>query len=272
MKKLIYAGVAILLIISACSKSNINPNKANVTGKIEVGSSYATGSGVKVTLYQGATFLTGYNKIYLVLTDSATAAVITNATATISASMGMGADIPAMTCPIEQPVYSSTNELYTGASVFNMATGGGMGQWMVSVNVTNPANSKQGMASFMVNVNNSTYNPITNVTGSDGQTYMITLVQPLKPQIGMNTLDLLVDMQNMDMTYSPVNNFQVQFTPEMPAMQNMTSSNNQNPVLSANGHYVGKVNLTMTGDWKLDIDLLNGQTTIVTDAGIEFTF
>ena len=58
----------------------------------------------------------------------------------------------------------------------------------------------------------------------------------------------------------------------MPAMQNMTSSNNQNPVLSANGHYVGKVNLTMTGDWKLDIDLLNGQTTIVTDAGIEFTF
>ena len=237
-----------------------------------MGSSYATGSGVKVTLYQGATFLTGYNKIYLVLTDSATAAVITNATATISASMGMGADIPAMTCPIEQPVYSSTNELYTGASVFNMATGGGMGQWMVSVNVTNPANSKQGMASFMVNVNNSTYNPITNVTGSDDQTYMITLVQPLKPQIGMNTLDLLVDMQNMDMTYSPVNNFQVQFTPEMPAMQNMTSSNNQNPVLSANGHYVGKVNLTMTGDWKLDIDLLNGQTTIVTDAGIEFTF
>jgi len=55
-------------------------------------------------------------------------------------------------------------------------------------------------------------------------------------------------------------------------MQNMTSSNNQNPVLSANGHYVGKVNLTMTGDWKLDIDLLNGQTTIVTDADIEFTF
>jgi len=272
MKKLSFFGMAILLIISACSKKNVNPNNANTAGKIKVGESYATGTGVKVTLYQDAAFLTGYNKIYLVITDSASAAIIKNATAAISTSMQMGMGMPAMICPVEQPVYNSTNELYTGASIFNMATGGGMGEWDLSVNVTNPANGKQGIASFMVNVNNSIYNLITTATGSDGQTYMITLVQPLKPQVGMNTLELLVDIQNMDMSYSPVNNFKIQFTPEMPAMANMTSTDNQNPVISTNGHYMGKVNFTMTGDWKLDIDLLNGQNAIVQDADIEFTF
>jgi hypothetical protein len=271
MKKILSAGMAILLIISACSKkNNVNPNNG-ITGKVKAGESYATGSGIKVTLYQNSTFLTGYNKIYLVLTDSASGAAITSAAATISTSMQM-MGMPNMICPVEQPVFNRDTSAYIAACAFNMATGNGMGQWDISVNVKNPSNGKQGIASFMVNVNNSTYNLITTQTGSDGQTYMITLVQPLKPQVGMNTLELLVDIQNMDMTYSPVNNFQVQFTPVMPAMADMTSTNNQNPVLSANGHYMGKVNFTMTGDWKLNINLLNGQTTIVNNAYIEFTF
>jgi hypothetical protein len=263
--------MAILIIISACSKkNNVNPNNG-ITGKVKVGESYATGSGIKVTLYQNSTFLTGYNKLYLVLTDSASSAIITNAAATISTSMQM-MGMPNMICPVEQPVFNSDTSAYIAACAFNMATGNGMGQWDISVNVKNPANGKQGIASFMVNVNNSTYNLITTQAGSDGQTYMLTLVQPLKPRVGMNTIELLVDVQNMDMTYSPVNNFQVQFTPVMPAMGNMTSTGNQNPVLSANGHYIGKVNFTMTGDWKLNISLLNGQVSIVNTASIEFTF
>jgi YtkA-like len=271
MKKILSAGMVILLIISACSKkTNINPDNG-ITGKVKVGESNATGSSIKVTLYQNSTFLTGYNKIYLVLTDSASGTTITNATATISTSMQM-MGMPNMICPVEQPVFNRDTSAYIAACAFNMATGNGMGQWNISVNVKNPSNGKQGIASFMVNVNNSTYSMITTATGSDGQTYMITLVQPLKPQVGMNTLELLVDIQNMDMSYSPVNNFKVQFTPEMPAMADMTSTDNQNPVVTANGHYVGKVNFSMTGDWKLDIDLLNGQATIVKDADIEFTF
>lgn len=263
--------MAILLIISACSKKNSPKPNNNNTAKIKVGESYATGSGMKVTLYQDTTFLTGYNKIYLVLTDSASAAAITNATATISTSMQMNMT-DMMTCPVEQPVYSGDIKMYTAASVFNMTTGNGMGQWNITVNIINPTNGKQGNASFMVNVNNRTYNLIATQTGSDGQTYMITLVQPLKPQIGMNNLELLIDKQNDDMIYSPVNNFKIQFTPKMPAMEDMTSTNNQNPILLANGHYIGKVNFTMTGDWKLDIDLLNGQNTIVNNAYLEFTF
>jgi hypothetical protein len=271
MKKLLYAGTAILLFISACSKSNVNPDKTGTTGKVKVGASYAAGAGVKVTFYQDTTFLTGYNKLYFVLADSTSGAAITNATLTVTTSMNMGMMSP-MTSPIEQPVYTGSSEMYTGASVFNMATGNGNGQWAVSVTVTNPATDKHGTAMFMVNVNNSIYNLVTTQTGTDGQSYMIALVAPLKPQIGMNTLELLVDVQNMDMSYSPVSNFQVQFTPEMPAMQNMTSANNQNPAPTTDGYYVGKVNFSMTGDWKLDINLMNGGNTIVQDADIEFTF
>jgi hypothetical protein len=271
MKNLIYAATAILFIFSACSKkAEVTPN-TTITGKVKVGTAYATGAAIKVTLYQDTTYLTGYNKIYFTLADSASGAAIATATATISTSMDMGMG-SMMMCPVEQPVYTASSKLYTGASVFNMATGNGMGQWDVMVSVTNPSTNKQGVASFMVNVNNSRYSMIATATGTDGNTYMITLVNPLKPQIGMNSLELLVDMQNMDMSYSPVSTLAVKFTPEMPAMQNMTSNENVNPTPTANGHYVGKVNLSMTGEWNLDINLLNGQTAIVQNAGIEFTF
>jgi hypothetical protein len=136
-----------------------------------------------------------------------------------------------------------------------------------------------GNADFMVKVDNAKYNLTTTVTGSDGQTYVISLVQPLKPHVGMNTLELMVDeqmmvmnMSGMSMSYMPVNNFTVAFTPGMAAMGNMPSTDNVTPVLSANGNYVGKVNLYMAGEWKLNIDLMNGQTKIVNGATIDFGF
>jgi len=47
----------------------------------------------------------------------------------------------------------------------------------------------------------------------------------------------------------------------MPSMGH-GSPNNVNPVLTKNGHYKGKVNFTMTGDWRINLELnKDGKTT-----------
>ena len=279
MKKLLYAMMATVLLISACSKeAAVKPKPVSVP-TIKVGESYAAGSGVKVTMYQDSKFLTKYNKVYLVLTDSVSGATISTANASLAATMVGGMMGMAMYCPVVKPAFSSSTNMYIGACVFTMASGNGMGQWDITVSVTNPSTGKMGNADFMVNVDNTTYNLTATATGTDGQSYLISLVQPSEPHVGMNTLELMVDQQtmvmnmtSMYMSYAPVNNFTVAFTPSMAAMGNMPSGENVTPVFSANGKYVGKVNLSMAGEWKLNIDLMNGQTKIVSGAMLDFKF
>ena len=56
------------------------------------------------------------------------------------------------------------------------------------------------------------------------------------------------------MTFPAEDNFSITMTPEMPSMGH-GSPNNVNPVLTKNGHYKGKVNFTMTGDWRINLVL-----------------
>jgi len=279
MKKLLFAMMAIVLLISACSKEAAVKPMPISAPKIKVGESYAAGSGIKVTMYQDTTFLTQYNRVYLVLTDSVSGAAISTADISIAANMNGGMMGMPMPAPVLKPTYSSSSSAYVGAAVFTMATSSAMGLWDITVSVTNPATGKMGNADFMVNVNNAKYNLTTTVNGSDGQTYTISLVEPLKPKVGMNTLQLMVDeqmmvmnMTGMSMSYAPVNNFTVAFTPSMAAMGNMPSNDNVTPVFSAYGNYVGKVNLSMPGEWKLNINLMDGQTMVVNNATLDFKF
>jgi hypothetical protein len=188
----------------------------------------------------------------------------------------MGMPMPA---PVLKPTYSSSTSMYIGGCVFTMASSSSMGLWDITVSVTNPTTGKMGNADFMVNVNNAKYNLTTTVTGSDGQTYTISLVEPSKPHEGMNTLQLMVDeqmmvmnMTGMSMSYAPVNTFTVALTPSMAAMGNMSSNSDVAPVFSAYGNYVGKVNLPMPGEWKLNINLMDGQTMVVNNATLDFKF
>jgi hypothetical protein len=59
----------------------------------------------------------------------------------------------------------------------------------------------------------------------------------------------------------PVNDYSIVLTPEMPSMGH-GSPNNVNPTFSSNGHYTGKVNYTMTGDWRLNLSLSQSGTLV----------
>ncbi|MCK4749963.1 MAG: FixH family protein, partial [Bacteroidales bacterium] len=58
---------------------------------------------------------------------------------------------------------------------------------------------------------------------------------------------------------------------EMPSMDH-GSPNNENPVHTENGHYVGKLNFTMTGWWRVHITLKKGDDVICDDKYMDITF
>lgn len=73
------------------------------------------------------------------------------------------------------------------------------------------------------------------------------------------------------MNFPPVSDLTVEITPEMPSMGH-GSPNNVNPVYIENGHYKGKVNFTMTGDWRIHLTLKKGDRLITNKAFFDLYF
>jgi hypothetical protein len=76
----------------------------------------------------------------------------------------------------------------------------------------------------------------------------------------------------MDMMNFPADDsYTMEITPEMPSMGH-GSPNNVNPTNTGNGHYKGKVNFTMTGEWKVNVLVKKDGVTISKNAYFIITF
>lgn len=246
--------------LTACSKDN---ETAPEPEKTKIAES-TTSSGLIVSLWSDHTsYLVAYNKVYIQV-KKADGSEVTDATVTYSSLMDM--TTMKHSSPVEQPVYNSSDHLYEGAVVFSMASGM-MGSWSLTVNVNNEP------LVFNVTVNATATNTKHTATfvGTDGKSYSVSLVQPASPQTGMNDLEVLVNVRQDLLTFPPDASLTVEVTPEMPSMGH-GSPNNVNPVSSGNGHYKGKVNFTMTGDWRIHLKLIRNGTVIVEDAALDLLF
>ena len=113
-----------------------------------------------------------------------------------------------------------------------------------TIDVTAPGDGKQKVTSFM---------------GSDDVRYVLAMVEPTDPQVAINDIQaMLFKMENM-MSFPRVENYTVALDPRMPGMGNHSSPNNVDLTYDSNSKsYNGKLSLTMTGYWKLNLKLLNG--------------
>jgi hypothetical protein len=73
------------------------------------------------------------------------------------------------------------------------------------------------------------------------------------------------------MSFPAVDDLSISFVPEMPSMGH-SSPNNVDPVYTADGHYKGQVNFTMTGWWRLNLTLKKGDTLISDNLSFNITF
>ena len=261
MKHSIHILIFSFLFLVSCSKDDNEP--ASPHSKIKIAEA-VTASGISVSLLADQTDLSvAYNKIYVGLKNKA-GAEIKNATVTYTPIMDM--HTMQHSSPVEQPAYSNTTELYEGAVVFSMPSGD-MGSWQLKVTVNNEP------VTFDVSIKQAAANTKYTATfkGSDNQSYTVSLIQPATPKIGLNDLELLISKRQDMMNFPPEEELTVELSPEMPSMGH-GSPNNVNPVHTGRGHYTGKVNFTMTGDWRLHLKLIKGNTVIVEDAALDLMF
>lgn len=219
-------------------------------------------------------FKQGYNVFYIKLTDLQTNKTIQNATVSVNPMMSMKMDngmIHKHSSPSTQP--KADNGLYKGAFFFTMASTP-MGDW--NIELTTTIAGKQSLLSIPITVSDNKYGEIiykrTNALKlADGSRIILSYVDPLKPKVGTNDLQIAIHTTADMMTFSEANDFTVQMTTEMPSMGH-GSPNNTNPVSVSAGLYKGKVNFTMPGDWKLHFKLLKNGVTVAEDLPVELYF
>jgi len=195
----------------------------------------------------------GYNGISLRIKNKTTNEYEDNATITWIPKMHM----TSMThsCPMSSISRTPLKEtLYNGYIVFQMAQNA-TEYWDLQVDYT--IDEVAYSATAVIDVPASTKQRVTTFTGSDNVRYILALVDPSDPKVAINDVTFgLFKMQSM-MSFPVVDDYTVKIDPRMPSMGNHGSPNNVNLTQSDDNLYHGKLSLTMTGYWKINLQLLN---------------
>ena len=195
----------------------------------------------------------GYNGISLRIKNKTTNEYEQNATITWNPVMHMTSMMHS--CPKSEIVKTATKEtLYNGFIIFQMAQNE-TEYWDLKVDYT--IDDIAYTATAVVNVPASAKQRVTTFTGSDSKRYIIAMIEPNTPKVAVNDVTFgLFKMENM-MTFPAVDNFKIKIDPRMPSMGNHGSPNNVDLTQSTDKLYRGKLSLTMTGYWKINLQLLN---------------
>lgn len=196
----------------------------------------------------------GYNDITLRLKNNATSQYINDASIIWTPKMHM----MSMThsCPNSSITKNSNRETtYTGYIVFQMPEND-TEYWDLTFNYIIDGFSYS--ASDIISVPATEKRTINTFTGTDGIKYIVALINPTDPKVALNDFTAGVwKMENM-MSFPVVDNYTLKIDPRMPSMGNHSSPNNANAVQSSIGTlYNGILSLTMTGYWKINLQLLN---------------
>lgn len=253
--KIIYVLAISALLFSCKNEVEITPvNPLEGLSKLKEG--YAIGASAKVEIWGKKNFFMGYNKLTVVLLDSLNPTdTIKDAQIHFMPVMTMGTGMMTMqhACPVENPEEEPVNGVFPGAVAFVMPTSTD-GIWKLGVMVHNHKSDKEGTANLDIAVDNpaTAVMSVFTATTTDATKFVLSLVQPVAPKVGMNDIEFTLHRKESMMSWPADSTHTIEITPEMPSMGH-GSPNNVNPVHVGNGHYKGKVNFTMTGEWRVNV-------------------
>jgi len=269
MKFLVVGTALVSTIFSGCKKEeDPTPNPSNTDDLVMIASGYTDAGGIKVNLYSTDSLYSRYTNFFVEVRDSATDAVIDDAHIELMPMMDMGQ--MQHSAPFENP--SSTNAvdgLFPCAVVFQMP--GEMG-WTLNIHVHEHVNGGEGEVTFPLMVKNPdpTRTRVVTPLNDPMSRLIISYVQPMDPKVGINDFEITLHSRETMMSWPGIENYTVEIEPEMPSMGH-GSPNNVNPTDAGNGHYNGSVNFTMTGLWRINLNIMDGSTVVDSTAYFEVT-
>lgn len=263
-----FALACVLVFLVSCSKDNSENNPT--AGMTKISEGYAAGAGTKVEIYSmKASVQTGYNKFYIALYDSATGKRVDDAHVHLTPMMDMGT--MQHSAPFENPASTNAeNHLFPCSVTFVMSSMGG--SWTLNVEVHNHVSDKEGSLTIPLTVADPVKSTMKSFTAAhNGAKYFVALIEPAAPKTGINDMEIAIYKKASMMSWPADSSLTVALTPEMPTMGH-GSPNNVDPVHAKNGHYKGKVNFTMTGLWRLNLDFMAGAAVADTTQYIDIEF
>ena len=257
--KNILAVVAIALAFFSCSSDNDTPvvdELAELTKFKEITNTTHT---IEVYTHTGA-LEQGYNGISLRIKDKASGDYVKNATVSWMPLMHM--TTMTHSCPkSEVKKITADGTLYEGNIVFQMAQNA-TEYWDLKIDYT--VNGTAYTATSVIDVPASAKQRVTTFTGSDNVRYIVAYVEPHHPKVALNDITVGVYKMESMISFPVVDNFKVKIDPRMPSMGNHGSPNNVDLTQSAlDKLYHGKLSLTMTGLWKINLQLLNASEVVL---------
>ena len=202
----------------------------------------------------------GYNDISLRIKNNATNTYEKNAAVSWKPLMHMTSMMHA--CPyssVEKVTENGT--LYKGYIMFQMAQNA-TEYWDLKITYT--INGVEYNATSEIDVPAATKRRVTTFMGSDNVKYLVALVEPTTPKVAINDLKIGVWKMESMMNFPVVDGYTVKIDPRMPSMGNHSSPNNVNATQSlAGGLYNGKLSMTMSGYWKINLQLANALGTVL---------
>ena len=250
--KVILLLFAVSFTFQSCSDEDVAPPDPTA-GLTLIAGGYAPGAATKVELYAEQDLFAGYNPLFIALYDSATNTRTEEAEIVLHPLMSMAT--MSHSCPVENPDAKSVNHFFPAGILFTMPSGD-MGTWTLELTVTNILKGRSGRAIFDVVVHPTSPSRLISFVTDNGARYYLGYRFDQKINVGVNPFEVIAFTRDGSQ-YLPAKNLSIKLTPEMPSMDH-GSPNNTDPVHVGGGHYSGKVNFTMTGEWRLNLDLSDG--------------
>jgi len=202
----------------------------------------------------------GYNEVKLRIKDNVTNQYIKNATVSWMPVMHMA--MMNHSCPnSEVEKITTEGTLYEGYIMFQMAQND-TEYWDLKIDYS--IDGADYTTTSVIDVPASAKRTVNTFTGTDGVKYLVAYVEPHHPSVALNDMKVGVwKMQDM-MTFPVVDGYTLKIDPRMPSMGNHSSPNNVHATQTSTGElYNGKLSLTMTGYWKINLQLAKPDGTIV---------
>jgi len=248
-----------LALLTSCSSDDDSTPVNELDGLVKV-KDFTNDTHVVELYTTSGTTQQGYNDITLRIKDKTSNSYIQNATIEWMPVMHM----MTMThsCP-KSTVEKTTTEgtLYNGYIVFQMPQNE-TEYWDLKIDYT--INGVNYTVTDIVDVPASQKRVVSSFMGTDNIRYIVALIDPKNPKVALNDMTVgIFKMENM-MNFPIVNQYKLKIDPRMPSMGNHGSPNNVDLTQSAStGLYNGKLSLTMTGYWKINLQLLNASNEVL---------
>ncbi len=266
--------LAIALFATSCKKEETTPTTPTedpLSEYVLISESQVNALDYTVKVYAQEALFVGYNYILVQVEDNASGEILNNPDVMFMPVMEMNSGMM-HACPLEQPTYNTSLQVMEGTITFVMPSMG-MGKWNLGLKLKNSSGTEEEIKIEVDIVQKAEPQLFSFISANDSnQRVFVALVNPRMPKIGINDFEIAVYEKQTMMSWPAVELLNIEIDPEMPTMGH-GSPNNENPTDMGEGHYLGKVNFTMSGYWKVNMKFKTSTNEMMKDdAFFDITF